>query len=164
MIVSREFELIAAQVSQLAQQTNTGLSSLEQRSSQIHRVVSAVNIDAQQLGAVVNSFTQGVKHTQDVFSQVQSVTEQACKSGENIAVINQKIIDNAHATFTDIELISALANQTLQQSQDTQKLGDQVNILIQDLLNNLQGFRLPESTLAINNDTDSGFYSAELVP
>ncbi len=164
MIVAREFELIAAQVSQLAQQTNTGLSSLEQRSSQIHRVVSAVNIDVQQLGAVVNSFTQGVKHTQDVFSQVQSVTEQVCKSGENIAITNQKIVDTAHAAFTDIELITALASQTLQQSQDTQKLGDQVNILTQDLLNNLQGFRLPESTLAIDNAADSGFYSAELVP
>jgi methyl-accepting chemotaxis protein PixJ len=164
MIVAREFELIATQVSQLAQQTNTGLSSLEQRSSQIHRVVSAVNIDVQQLGTVINSFTQGVKHTQDVFSQVQSVTEQVCKSGENIAITSQKIVDNTQATFTDIASIAALASQTSQQSQDTQKLGDQVNILIQDLLNNLPEFCLSESTLAIENAADSGFHSAELVP
>jgi twitching motility protein PilJ len=164
MIVAREFELIATQVSQLAQQTNTGLSNLEQRSSQIHRVVSAVNIDVQQLGTVINSFTQGVKHTQNVFSQVQSVTEQACKSEKNIAITSQKIVDNAQATVTDIESITALASQALRQSQDTQKLGDQVSILIQDLLNNLQEFRFPESTVAIDNAADSGFHSAELVP
>lgn len=164
MIVAREFELIATQVSQLAQQTNTGLSSLEQRSSQIHRVVSSVNIDAQQLGTVVNSFTQGVKHTQDIFSQLQSVTNQVCDSGENMAITSQKIVDSTHTTFTNIESITFLASQTLQHSQDTQRLGDQVNILIQDLLNNLQEFRLSESTLAVDNAADSGFYSAELVP
>ena len=164
MIVAREFELIATQVSQLAQQTNTDLSNLEQRSSQIHRVVSAVNIDVQQIGTVVKRFTQGVKCAQDVFSQVQSVTEQVCESGENVAIISQKIVDNAQATVADIESITVLAGQALQQSQDTQKLGDQVNILVQDLLNNLQEFRLPESTLAIENAADSGFYSAELVP
>jgi methyl-accepting chemotaxis protein PixJ len=164
MIVAREFELIATQVSQLAQQTNTGLSNLEQRSSQIHRVVSAVNIDVQQLGTVINSFTQGVKHTQNVFSQVQSVTEQVYQSGENIAITSQGILDSTHATVTDIESMAGIASQALQQSQDTQKLGDQVSILIQDLLNNLQEFRFPESTLAIDNAADSGFYSAELVP
>jgi methyl-accepting chemotaxis protein PixJ len=164
MIVAREFELIATQVSQLAQQTNTGLTSLEQRSSQIHRVVSAVNIDVQQLGAVVNSFTQAVKHTQNVFSQIQSVTEQVCTSGQNITITSQKIVDNSHATITDIESITTLASQALQHSQDTQKLGDQVNILTNELLNNLQEFRLPRPILAIENAADSGFYSAELVP
>jgi methyl-accepting chemotaxis protein PixJ len=164
MIVAREFESIATQVSQLAQQTNTSLSSLEQRSSQIHRVVSAVNIDVQQLGTVINSFTQGVKHTQNVFSQVQYVTEQVCQSGENIAITSQKIVNNAHPIVTDIELMTSLSSQALQQSQDTKKLDDQVSILIQDLLNNLQEFRFPESTLAIENAADSGFHSAELVP
>jgi methyl-accepting chemotaxis protein PixJ len=164
MIVAREFESIATQVSQLAQQTNTGLSSLEQRSSQIHRVVSAVNIDVQQFSTVISSFTQGVKHTQDVFSQVQYVTEQVCQSGENIAITSQRIVDNAHPIVTDIELMTALSSQALQQSQDTKKLSDQVSVLIQDLLNNLQEFRFPESTLAIENAADSGFHSAELVP
>jgi methyl-accepting chemotaxis protein PixJ len=147
-IVAREFELIATQVSQLAQQTNAGLTSLEQRSSQIQQVVSAVNIDVQQLGSLVNGFTQGVKHTQEVFLQVQSVTEQAVQSGKIVALTSQKIIGAADLTVIDIESITTLAQQTLHQSQSAQQLTDQLNILSNDLLDNIQIFRLPEIDLA----------------
>ncbi len=147
-IVAREFELIATQVSQLAQQTNAGLTSLEQRSSQIQQVVSAVNIDVQQLGSLVNGFTQGVKHTQEVFLQVQSVTEQAVQSGKIVALTSQKIMGAADLTVIDIESITTLAQQTLQQSQSAQQLTDQLNILSNDLLDNIHIFRLPEVDLA----------------
>jgi methyl-accepting chemotaxis protein PixJ len=147
-IVAREFELIATQVSQLAQQTNAGLTSLEQRSSQIQQVVSAVNIDVQQLGSLVNGFTQGVKHTQEVFLQVQSVTEQAVQSGKIVALTSQKIIGAADLTVIDIESITTLAQQTLHQSQSAQQLTDQLNILSNDLLDNIQIFRLPDVDLA----------------
>jgi methyl-accepting chemotaxis protein PixJ len=143
-MVAREFELIASQVSQLAQETNEGLTSLEQRSSQINRVVSAVNIDVQQLGGLVNSFTQGVKDTRSVFSKVQLVTTQAVQSGKTVSITSQKIVGAADLTVTDIESIANLAQEILQQSQGTQQLGDQLAVLSQDLLNNVRFFKLPE--------------------
>ncbi len=164
MIVAREFELIANQVSQLAQKTNEGLTSLEQRSSQIHRVVSAVNTDVQKLGTVVNSFTQGVKHTQEIFLQVQSVTEQSVKFGKNIAITSRKIVDDANTTVVDIESIITLASQTLQYSKNTQQLGDQLNILTQDLLDNVRVFTLSESTTKTENTTHSQLKAVELTP
>jgi methyl-accepting chemotaxis protein PixJ len=150
-IVAREFELIATQVSQLAQQTNEGLTSLEQSSSQIHRVVSAVNIDVQQLGGLVNSFTQGVKSTNEVFLTVQSVTEQAVQSGQTGSISSQKIVQAADVTVNDIEAVATLAHQISYQSKDAQQLGDQLDLLSQDLLNNMQFFRLPQMDQATNN-------------
>ncbi len=163
-IVAREFELIATQVSQLAQQTNEGLTSLEQRSSQIHRVVSAVNIDVQQLGTVVNSFTQGVKHAQEVFLQVQSVTEQVVKLEKNVAVTSQKIAENANTTVADIEAMTVLAQQTLQNGQATQELSDRLHILSQNLLENIQRLRLPPATMSISLSPPPPVITAEFAP
>jgi methyl-accepting chemotaxis protein PixJ len=151
-IVAREFELIANQVSQLAQETNAGLTNLEQRSSQIHRVVSAVNINVQQLGGLVNSFTKGVKYTREVFLNVQSVTTQAVQAGETVSIASQRIVGAADLTVTGIESIATLAQQILQQSQDAQQLGDQLDLLSQDLLNNIQVFKLPLEEIVVSSE------------
>jgi methyl-accepting chemotaxis protein PixJ len=150
--VAREFELIANQVSQLAQETNAGLTNLEQRSSQIHRVVSAVNINVQQLGGLVNSFTKGVKYTREVFLNVQSVTTQAVQAGETVSIASQRIVGAADLTVTGIESIATLAQQILQQSQDAQQLGDQLDLLSQDLLNNIQVFKLPLEEIVVSSE------------
>jgi methyl-accepting chemotaxis protein PixJ len=141
--VAREFELIATQVSQLAQQTNEGLVSLEQRSSQIHKVVSSVDIDVQKLGGLVNTFTQGVKQASDVFTTVQSVTEQAVESGNLVSTASQRIVSAADSTTVAIESISSLSHEIAAQSQDAQNLGDRLNLLSTDLLDNIQVFKLP---------------------
>ncbi len=141
--VAREFELIATQVSQLAQQTSEGLTSLEQRSSQIHQVVSSVDVDVQKLGGLVNTFTQGVKQASDVFATVQAVTEQAVESGNLVSTASQRIVTAADSTTVAIESISSLSQEISHQSQDAQNLGDQLNILSTDLLENIQIFKLP---------------------
>jgi methyl-accepting chemotaxis protein PixJ len=141
--VAREFELIATQVSQLAQQTNEGLVSLEQRSSQIHRVVSSVDADVQKLGGLVSTFTQGVKQASDVFTTVQAVTEQAVESGNMVSTASQRIVSAADSTTVAIESISSLSKEISEQSQDAQNLGDQLNLLSTDLLENIQIFKLP---------------------
>ena len=141
--VAREFELIATQVSQLAQQTNEGLVSLEQRSSQIHRVVSSVDLDVQKLGGLVNTFTQGVKQASDVFATVQSVTEQVVESGHLLSTASQRIVTATDSTTVAIESISTLSQEISHQSQAAQNLGDQLNILSTDLLENIQIFKLP---------------------
>jgi methyl-accepting chemotaxis protein PixJ len=141
--VAREFELIATQVSQLAQQTSEGLTSLEQRSSQIHQVVSSVDVDVQKLGGLVNAFTQGVKQASDVLATVQEVTEQAVQSGNRVAAASEKIAIATDSTTMAIESISTLSQEISQQSQAAQNLGDQLNLLSMDLLENIQIFKLP---------------------
>jgi methyl-accepting chemotaxis protein PixJ len=150
--VAREFELIATQVSQLAQQNNEGLVSLEQRSSQIYKVVSSVDVDVQKLGGLVNTFTQGVKQASDVFATVQAVTEQVVESGNMVSTASQRIVTAADSTTVAIESISSLSQEISDQSQDAQDLGDQLNLLSTDLLDNIQVFKLPALTVAEPSD------------
>jgi methyl-accepting chemotaxis protein PixJ len=144
--VARAFEAIAGQVSQLAQQTNEGLTSLEQRNNQIHRVVSDVDGEVQRLGTLVNSFTQGVKQTRDVFATVQSVTGQAMQAGEIVSQTNQTIIDSADSTARSLSAIAALSTQIDTQSQTARSLSNQMNALSAGLIHNIQIFKLPTQT------------------
>jgi methyl-accepting chemotaxis protein PixJ len=153
--VAREFEMIATQVARLAQQTNEGLTSLEQRSSQIHKVVSSVDSDVQKMGGLVGTFTTGMKQANDVFATVQAVTAAAVESGNMLSKASQRIVSAADSTTVAIESISAFSQEIAHQSQDAQNLGDKLNILSTDLLVNIQIFQLPvvesESTAAIEN-------------
>jgi twitching motility protein PilJ len=72
--VSREFDSMANQIRQLAQQTNEGLASLERRSLQIHTVVASIDKDAQSLGAVVNRFTDGIAQSSTAFDTLKTLT------------------------------------------------------------------------------------------
>ena len=144
--VAREFESIAGQVGQLAQQTNDGLATLEQRSTQIHRVVSDVDVEVQRLGALVHRFTDGVKQTRTVFQTVQSVTGEAVASGETVAQTSQTILAASDETATAINAITALSQQIAVQSQDAQLISDQMYTLSEDLLNKIQIFKLPQTT------------------
>lgn len=142
--VAQEFESIANQVSQLAQQTNDGLGSLEQRSAQIHRVVADVDADVQRLGGVVDDFTQGVRHTQSVFQEVQDVTGQAVASGEAVAKTSEDIVHTSEQTAMTMEAIAQLSTQIATQSDDAQQLADTMNQLSDDLLGKVTVFTLPE--------------------
>jgi methyl-accepting chemotaxis protein PixJ len=143
--VAREFETIAGQVSQLAQQTNDGLANLEQRSAQIHRVVTDVDAEVQRLGTLVQRFSDGVKQTREVFQTVQSVTGEAVASGETVAETSQSIVDASDATATAMNAITDLSRQIAGQSQDAQLISDQMYTLSEDLLQNIQVFNLPAS-------------------
>lgn len=142
-LVAQEFESIANQVSQLAQQTNDGLGSLEQRSTQIHRVVADVDADVQRLGGVVDDFTQGVRHTQAVFQKVQDVTGQAVESGETVAQTSGSIVQVSEQTALTMEAIAQLSTQIAGQSNDAQQLADAMNQLSGDLLGKVKVFTLP---------------------
>jgi methyl-accepting chemotaxis protein PixJ len=145
--VAREFESIAGQVSQLAQQTNEGLIGLEQRNNQIHRVVSDVDSEVQRLGTLVDSFTQGVKQTRDVFGIVQSVTGQAVKAGEIVSQTTQTIIDSADSTARSISAIATLSAQIDAQSLIARSMSSQMSELSAELIDNIQIFKLPPQTL-----------------
>jgi methyl-accepting chemotaxis protein PixJ len=141
--VAREFELIADQVSQLAQQTNEGLANLEQRSAQIHRVVSDVDTEVQRLGGLVYSFTSGVKQTREVFQSVQTVTSEAVQAGDAVTQTSQSIVESVDSTTIAMETITVLSRQIAQQSKDAQKISDQMSNLSETLGQNVQIFKLP---------------------
>jgi methyl-accepting chemotaxis protein PixJ len=141
--VAREFESIATQVARLAQQTNEGLISLEQRSSQIHKVVSSVDLDVQKLGGLVGTFTTAVKQANDVFATVRVVTAEVLESGKMVSKASQRIVSAADSTTVAIESISSLSGQITDRSQAAQNLGDKLNVLSTDLLANIQIFKLP---------------------
>jgi methyl-accepting chemotaxis protein PixJ len=130
------------------------LVTLEQRSSQIHKVVSSVDVDVQKLGGLVNTFTQGVKQANDVFATVQAVTEQAVESGNMVSTASQRIVTAADSTTVAIESIASLSQEISHQSQDAQDLGDQLNLLSTDLLDNIQVFKLPAPTVAEPRDRE----------
>ncbi|WP_299416163.1 methyl-accepting chemotaxis protein [Acaryochloris sp. IP29b_bin.148] len=156
--VAQEFESIANQVSQLAQQTNEGLGSLEQRSVQIHRVVADVDADVQRLGGVVDDFTQGFRHTQEVFQTVQDVTGQAVESGETVTQTSQEIVQTSEKTAMTMAAIAQLSTQIASQSENAQQLADTMNQLSSDLLGKVQVFQLPTA------DDDSRLDANESLP
>jgi twitching motility protein PilJ len=153
-LVAREFESIAGQVSQLAQQANEGLLNLEQRSAQIHRVVSDVDAEVQQLGGLVSRFTNGVKQTREVFQTVQSVTGKAVESGENVTQTSQTIVETVDDTATAMDAITTLSHQIAQQSQEARQISTQVDRLSQALIDNIQIFKLPGAITPRREATD----------
>ena len=159
--VAREFESIAGQVSQLAQQTNEGLATLEQRNTQINRVVSDVDGEVQRLGGLVNSFTLGVKQTREVFATVQSVTIDVVKSGEIVADTSQTIIKSAASTAQSIAAIATLSTRIDAQSQAARSISSEMNDLSSRLLTNIQVFKLPATSF--NDLHSSSIDLADLV-
>ncbi len=154
LVVAREFEAIAAQVSDLAQQTNDGLNGLQQRTTQIHSVVSAIDAEVQGLGGLVTSFTEGVDQSNQVFSSVQTTTSNVAKAGQAVAQSNQEIVKSAQATAKAMQDIADLAARTAQLTQTTQSQSEQMEALSKQLLNSIQFFRLPGVAPAVSPSSE----------
>ena len=114
-------------------------------------MVSSVDVDVQKLGGLVNTFTQGVKQASDVFTTVQAVTAQVVESGNMVSTASQQIVTAADSTTVAIESIATLSQEISHQSQDAQNLGDQLNILSTNLLENIQIFKLPTASAPENS-------------
>lgn len=145
VVVAREFDSIADQVNKLAQQTNDGLTTIEQRSAQIHRVVAAVDADVQGLGELVRRFNQGVEQSSQVFNQVQAVMETAVEVGETVTASNQEIVAATRSTAQAMREIAELAVRNANLTQQTQVEFEQIDQLSNQLLQSIQFFRLPPS-------------------
>ncbi|MBE9043338.1 methyl-accepting chemotaxis protein [Pleurocapsales cyanobacterium LEGE 10410] len=145
VVVAREFESIANQVSSLAQRTSGGLVSLEQRSSQIHNVVTSIDANVQNLGGLVREFTQGVEQSSQIFENVQDTTQEAVRTGQVVALSSQEIINSAQSTTKVMEEIADLAEKTEELTQKTLAQSQQMETLSQDLLSTIRFFRLPSS-------------------
>ena len=143
VVVAREFESIANQVSSLAQRTSTGLVSLEQRSNQIHNVVTSVDANVQNLGGLVREFTQGVEQSSQIFENVRQTTQEATRIGQIVTLSSQEIIKSATSSTEVMEEIAELAGKTEELTQVTLQQSQQMENLSQELLNTVRFFRLP---------------------
>jgi twitching motility protein PilJ len=156
IVVAREFDSIANQVNKLAQQTNEGLVSLEQRSAQIHSVVSAIDADVQSLGELVRGFMQGVEQSNQVFGNVQTITDEAVRAGESVGQMNQSIVSAAQSTAQVMRDIAQLAAKTADLTQISREQSDRIDWLSAQLLQNVQFFRLSdiETDLTVQERVD----------
>ena len=143
VVVAREFDSIADQVSKLAQQTSEGLTALEQQSAQIQSVASAVDGDVQSLGNLVRQFTTGVEQSNQVFDSVQMATSEAMQAGEVVAHFSQEIVEATQTTATVMRDIAGLANQTAALTQIAREHSTQMDLLSAQLLHTVQFFQLP---------------------
>ncbi|GAB4185709.1 MAG: methyl-accepting chemotaxis protein [Coleofasciculaceae cyanobacterium] len=150
VVVAREFDSIAEQVSKLAQQTSEGLTVLEQQSAQIHNAVSAVDGDVQGLGDLVRQFTTGVEQSNLVFDHVQMATGEAMQAGEVVAHFSLDIVEAAQTTASVMRDIAGLANKTAELTQIARERSEQMDLLSAQLLHTVQFFQLP-STLDKDN-------------
>ncbi|MGL5871344.1 MAG: GAF domain-containing protein [Xenococcaceae cyanobacterium] len=142
--VAREFEGIAAQVSSLAQQTNDGLLTLQQRTEQIHSVVSTIDVEVQGLGGLVTGFTDNVNQSHNIFDNMQSVTGQVVETSEAVAQSSQQIVDAAKSTAKVMRDITLLAARTAKLTKKTQRKSEGMEVLSTRLLDKFNFFRLPE--------------------
>jgi methyl-accepting chemotaxis protein PixJ len=144
IVTAREFESIASQVSDLAQQTNDGLETLRQRTGQINDVVSAVDGEVQGLSKLVGGFTHGVEQSSQVFTDVRSATSEVVKTSSKVMESSQDILAAVQSTTNAIRDIAALAERTAQLTQTSQVQSEQMESLSQQLLSSIQVFQLPE--------------------
>lgn len=141
--VAREFEDIAEQVSQLARSTSEGLATLEQRTKQIHTVVSTVDAEVQNLGGLVDDFQTGISQSNQLFTEVGTVTRQAFQAGQAVNESNQAIVKATEETVQAMGNIANLAQQTAQLSQNSLVQGELMRNLATKLLERIKFFQLP---------------------
>jgi methyl-accepting chemotaxis protein PixJ len=140
---AQEFEAIANQVGQLAQQTNEGLDRLEQRTSKIQNVVVSIDAEVQGLGSLVSGFTQGVEESNQAFNSVQIVTTNVVRTGEQVKQSSQEIIGRAQSTAVAMKAIVELAQKTANLTLDARQQSKSMGQLSAQLLDRVEFFQLP---------------------
>ena len=147
--VAREFESIAGQVNDLATQTNDGLTTLQQRTSQIQTVVTAIDVEVQNLSGLVAGFTSGVEDSQSAFNSIQIATEEVVQIGLTITKSSTEIADAAGSTASYISEIAQLADRTANLTRSARQQAEAMGYQAQQLLEGIQFFRLPETSAPV---------------
>jgi methyl-accepting chemotaxis protein PixJ len=143
--VAREFEQIAAQVGNLAQQTGDGLAMLQQRTATIYSAVSAIDTDVQSLGNLVQGFTQGVLSSNNSFAALQTVAGGVVAASETVTRSNQEIVEAAQRTAFSMGQMAQTAKQTVALTQNAEERTQSMEELAQQLFERMQFFRLTDS-------------------
>ena len=145
--VAREFESIAGQVNDLATQTNNGLTVLQQRTSQIQTVVTAIDVEVQNLSGLVAGFTTGVEESQSAFNSIQIATEEVVQIGQTITESSTEIAEAAESTASYISEIAQLAERTANLTRSARQQAESMGNQAQQLLQGIKFFRLPNASV-----------------
>jgi twitching motility protein PilJ len=148
--VAREFEAIASQVNNLANQTSQGLVVLQQRTGFIEIVVSGISQDIKDVTNYVTQFTTGVEQSNQAFNDIKEVTEQVASLGQTVFKSSQDIAIAVQSSVDSIQEISALAQRSASQSTLTLERSAQMGKLARRLLTDVRFFQLPADKIPQN--------------
>jgi methyl-accepting chemotaxis protein len=144
--ITREFETVAAQVDDLASQTNQSLILLQQRTDQIQTTVSGLDYDVQEISQQVSDFTVGVDQSLQVFNTIQTASEQVEQTWQQMVQSSQAIATAVQTALQSIRTIAAIATETSDQASLTKSQIQQVEQLAQMLLQTVEFFKLRPNT------------------
>jgi twitching motility protein PilJ len=145
--ITREFETVAAQVNDLAAQTNQSLIVLQQRTDQIQTTVSGLDHDVQEISQHVDGFTTGVSQSRQVFDTIQAASEQVAQTGQRVSEVSQAIAQAAQAALHSVQSIVAIATETSGQASMTREQAQQMEQLARILLRTVDFFKLQPAHL-----------------
>ncbi len=154
--VAREFEAIAAQVNNLATQTNQGLLVLQQRTGFVDVVVSGIDQDVRDVNSLVSDFTSSVDSSEQSFTNISTVTEELAEIGASVTESSRSIAETVKLSLASIQDIEAIAERSASQAQFTRDQSGQMGTLARQLLERVNFFRLPvlSANLQADNEQD----------
>jgi methyl-accepting chemotaxis protein PixJ len=147
--LAHEFETIADRVTELSEDNNTSLVSLQHRTNQIQTVTSGLNQDVADINQLVKKFTDEMGKSRQAFTNIQLVTDQVAIVGEQVSTSSQDIIRAVSDTLAAIQSIGIIAQNTEQQATVTREQIRSMGSLAQNLLERVEFFQLNDETPAV---------------
>jgi methyl-accepting chemotaxis protein PixJ len=154
--LAHEFETIARQVNDLANETNRSLVLLQQRTDQIQTVTSGLNQDVSQISTLVQDFTSGVGQSRKAFDNMKQVTIQMAEVGLQVSQSNQDIVQVVQETLSATHEIASIAQETETKASVTREQVEAMGNLSRTLLNMVEFFQVnsPEITETVTPSPD----------
>jgi methyl-accepting chemotaxis protein PixJ len=140
--LAHEFETIARQVNDLANETNRSLVLLQQRTDQIQTVTSGLNQDVSEISSLVQDFTSGVGQSRKAFDNMQQVTTQVAEVGLQVSQSNQDIVQVVQNTLTATHEIASIAQETETKASVTREQVEAMGDLARTLLQMVEFFHV----------------------
>jgi methyl-accepting chemotaxis protein PixJ len=147
--LANEFETIADRVTELSEDNNASLVSLQHRTNQIQTVTSGLNQDVADINQLVKKFTDEMGKSRQAFTNIQLVTDQVAIVGEQVSTSSQEIIRAVSDTLAAIQSIGIIAQNTEQQATVTREQIRSMGSLAQNLLQRVEFFQLNDETPAV---------------
>ena len=149
--LARGFETIAAQVSDLAVETNASLISLQQRTERVQTVTSGLTQDVSEIEQLVQKFTAEINKSRQAFDNIQAVTERVSQVGEKVNESSQDIVRVVDETLKAIDSISQIATVTELQSTTVRESVRSMGTSARQLLEMVEFFKLTDSPVLSNS-------------
>jgi methyl-accepting chemotaxis protein PixJ len=153
--LANEFETIARQVNNLANETNRSLILLQQRTDQIQTVTSGLNQDVSEISNLVEDFTNGVSQSRKAFDNMQQVTTQVAEVGLQVSHSNQEMMQMVQQTLAATHEIAAIAQATEAKASVTREQVEAMDSLSRTLLQMVEFFHVSTGSTSESTPTPS---------